>query len=138
GAMPCLVIQRVYQRIASIVTGASRHPPARRRSTQSTSPPPAHTQGIQMEGRRSKYAPHWSILPSPSVSRVSRLAARRKSSHVQASLGYGIPDRSNRSLLYTTTSGVYPLGRAYTALPRLKTDNTVWSRHPISTPARAR
>src|SRR2546430_12710199 len=43
GAMPCLVIQPVYQRIASIVTGASRHPPARRPSTQSTSPPPAHT-----------------------------------------------------------------------------------------------
>src|SRR5437773_12063436 len=57
GAIPCLVIQPVYQRIASSVTGAPRHPPARRAPTQSTSPPPPATQGIQRELRRADAAP---------------------------------------------------------------------------------
>src|SRR5437016_14596796 len=65
GAMPCLVIQPVYQRIASIVTGATKDPPARRPSTQSTSPPPAHTERIQEDEPRSTKAPHRPTVPSP-------------------------------------------------------------------------
>src|SRR5438034_10030662 len=52
GAMPCLVIQPVYQRIASIVTGAARHAPARRPPTHSTSTAPAQTHGTQTDSQR--------------------------------------------------------------------------------------
>src|SRR5437660_12718226 len=52
GRIPCLVIRPVYQRIASIVTGPSGHPPPRPPSTRGTPPPPPQHPEPQMRGRR--------------------------------------------------------------------------------------
>src|SRR2546425_693003 len=99
GAIRSVVTHAVYQRIAAIVVGESRQPTARHPSAHRTSPPPDQSQGSQAATPRSNDVPHWSILPSPLVSRVSSRATRRNSSQVHSSVGYGSPARSNKSLL---------------------------------------
>src|SRR5207247_8938026 len=87
GATRSVVTHPVYQRSAAIVVGESRQPLARRPSAHRTSPPPDQSHGSQAATPRSNDVPHWSISPSPSLSRVSSRATRRKSSHVQSSVG---------------------------------------------------
>src|SRR2546422_425648 len=57
--MLSVVTQRVYQRIASIVLGASRHPEAQRPSEHSTSPPPdpIHGSAAEVGGEAGRHAP---------------------------------------------------------------------------------